>query len=71
MANTREKEIKAKLDSNIKDRMTRRVFPWYQGMALKGTAGTVAGYAAGLFCKQVTEILIFWSGLAAASLGFL
>ena len=40
-------------------------------MSLKGTTGSVLGYAAGVFTKQISEILIWWTGIAGATLGFL
>ena len=67
----KQKEIRDKLNQEVRKQMTQRHFPWYQGMALKGTTGSVMGYAAGVFAKQISEILIFWAGVGGATLGFL
>ena len=71
MTDKQQKDIRDKLDNKIKEVMVQRQFPWYQGMALKGTTGSVMGYAAGVFAKQISEILIFWAGVGGATLGFL
>ena len=40
-------------------------------MPLKGSVGAVLGYCAGTFAKQVSKILIWWSGIAITFLGWL
>ena len=51
--------------------MTQREFPLMQGVALKGTMGSVLGYCAGTFAKQVSQILIWYAGLTGSLLGWL
>ena len=67
----REKDIKNKLSSGIKEEFTQRNFPWYQGVALKGGVGSVLGYCAGVFAKQISDVLIWWGGISFSLLGFL
>ena len=67
----KQKEIRDKLNQEVRKQMTQRHFPWYQGMSLKGGAGSAIGYCAGVFAKQVSEILIWWAGLAGATLAAL
>ena len=40
-------------------------------MPLKFSAGSVAGYICGRFAKQVSDILIFWTGLSASIIAWL
>ena len=40
-------------------------------MALKGSTGSVLGYACGAFAKKVSQVLIWWGGLAFSFLGWL
>ena len=48
--------------------MRQRKFPWYQGMSLKAGTGSVLGYCAGVFAKQISDVLIWWAGISAAAL---
>ena len=50
-AEKQQQEVRDKLNQGIRTAMVQRHFPWYQGMALKGTAGSVMGWAAGVFAK--------------------
>ena len=67
----RQAEIRNKLNSNIQQQMTQRNFPFYQGMLLKAGAGSVLGYCSGIFAKQISNIVIWWSGIATVFLGWL
>ena len=66
-----QKRIKDALDRGIQKEFVQRNFPIYQGMPLKASVGGVLGYCAGTFAKQMSKILIWWSGLAMSLLGFL
>ena len=40
-------------------------------MLIKAGAGSILGYAAGTFAKQVSDILIWWGGISTVFLGWL
>ena len=66
-----EKKVKEILERGIQREFVQRNFPIYQGMPLKAGAGSILGYCAGTFAKQVSKVVIWWSGLALSFLGFL
>ena len=47
----KQKEIKAKLEKGVEKEFVQRNFPLYQGVLLKGGAGSIMGYCAGRFAK--------------------
>ena len=64
-------QIRSKLGQGIKDEFVQRNFVWYQGMALKGSMGSLLGWMAGRFWKQFSDVLAWWGGIAGIFLGWL
>ena len=42
---------------------------FFKGLATKGSLGTMAGYMAGRFCLNISDVLIWYGGLTGLFLG--